>query len=210
MQIQKVLKENSGFTLIELMVVVAIVGVLVALAIPQYAKYQARAHQTEAKTTLGSVYTAEASFTVENNSYSSCLIDIGVATVGAQVFYEAGFASDAQATCGPGANKACASAGWISSGGAAPVFTAVACTAPATDIFTGKPNTTGNGGAVPLQATLPASAACAAAAPYGIGCMSQNSFNIEALGEISKTAGAVNDEWTMDSMKNLVNIKASL
>ena len=80
---------EEGFTLVELMVVVAIVGVLSVIAIPQYTKFTGRARQSEAKSTLGSILTAERAFAVEKSSFSGCLAAVGVAPVG-NTYYATG------------------------------------------------------------------------------------------------------------------------
>ncbi|MBI3179248.1 MAG: prepilin-type N-terminal cleavage/methylation domain-containing protein, partial [Deltaproteobacteria bacterium] len=48
---------SRGFTLIELMIVVAIIGILALIAIPNFMKFQAKAKQSEAKTNLKAYYT---------------------------------------------------------------------------------------------------------------------------------------------------------
>src|SRR5436305_14140195 len=60
------IKGNKGFTLIELMIVVAIIGILAAIAIPNFMTYQAKARQSEAKVVLGGIFTTATSYFAEN------------------------------------------------------------------------------------------------------------------------------------------------
>jgi type IV pilus assembly protein PilA len=51
-------REQKGFTLIELMIVIAIIGILAAIAIPQFVAYRQKSYNTEAKAELKNFYTA--------------------------------------------------------------------------------------------------------------------------------------------------------
>jgi len=65
------IKNNkSGFSLVELMVVVAIIGILATIAVPNFQRFQARAKQTSAKTELSGIYTAQKAFYVEYNTFT--------------------------------------------------------------------------------------------------------------------------------------------
>jgi type IV pilus assembly protein PilA len=67
----KLRQKTKGFTLIELMIVVVIIGILAALAIPNFLRYQAKSKQSEAKTNLGAIYVSETAYYGENDTYGA-------------------------------------------------------------------------------------------------------------------------------------------
>ena len=63
-------KRYHGFSLMEVMIVVVIIGILAALAYPNLEKYLKRARQTEAKTNLSAIYTAQKIYYTLHQSYA--------------------------------------------------------------------------------------------------------------------------------------------
>jgi len=67
------MKKKQSFSLIELMVVIAIAVFLATLAMPNLFRFLAKAKRTEAYMNLGSIYTAQKAYFAEHNRYSSTL-----------------------------------------------------------------------------------------------------------------------------------------
>ncbi len=83
------MKNKKGFTLIELMIVVAIIGILAAIAIPDFLKFQAKAKQSEAKSNLGAIFTTQVAYFGENNTYgggSDCFTYIAWSAEGENLY----------------------------------------------------------------------------------------------------------------------------
>ena len=70
---------NKGFTLIELMVVVAIIGILAAIAIPAYDDYKTKARRADATSMLMELAAMQEQFFMNNRRYTQNFTELGFA-----------------------------------------------------------------------------------------------------------------------------------
>ena len=75
-------KNEKGFTLIELMIVIAIIGILAAIAIPQFNAYRQRSYNSASGSDLRNCATAQEAYFVDEQLYSAAIAQITGATYG--------------------------------------------------------------------------------------------------------------------------------
>jgi prepilin-type N-terminal cleavage/methylation domain-containing protein len=97
------MKTKTGFSMIELLIVIAIIAFLSALTIPSLMKFLARSKRSEAMLTLRSLYLAEKAYHMEHGSYSPNLMGSGQNSVGwkpeGTLLYTYGFPGAEGTTC---------------------------------------------------------------------------------------------------------------
>ncbi len=179
----KSFRKQEGFTLIELMIVVAIIGILAAIAIPNFLTYQMKSRQSEAKTNLQAIRTSEISFQAERGCY------VGAAAEG--VVAPAGLTKTVPVAWGAGLGPAAAGTVWCAGVGAV----AAGNWRDIGFIATGNVNYRYVGDAYQAAAvpvTQAVSCPLAIAVPTGVGALVQNSFIAAALSNLDGDNGVPN------------------
>lgn len=178
----RILTGQKGFSLVELMITVAIIGVLAAIAVPNYMQFQRKARQSEARSTLGGLFEAETAYQSTGSGYTNNLFAMGYIPQGTLI-YDCGYAAGAM-VFGPTdpVNPANGGPGYASLF----VDTRGACAVPNCLI----PAIVGNIGAA---AAAPASVSPVAGGP---------TFTMGCGGNIGLAAV---DTWTINQGKQLIN-----
>ncbi len=188
------------------MIVVTIIGILASVAIPNYQKFQSRARQSEAKVALSGIATTEKAYSVEVNSYSLCLNDIGYIPDNIKRYYMIGFqAAVTGASCGPAGLAATCLYTWdpniVQTATSGVACQPLAATSP---YFSSYPSpyvqylaTNSAGGVVAVNGNLPTTA------------FTRTSFTAGAGGQISSNS-TLYDQWTLTDQGQLANVTPGL
>ncbi len=77
MKVVRLIKTQSGFSLLELMTVVMIIGILTMIVLPNYHRFHAKARASESRSQLAALFSAEKAFQAEWNSYHTDAANVG-------------------------------------------------------------------------------------------------------------------------------------
>ena len=228
---------QRGFSLVELMVVVAIIGILASIAIPNYQKFRRKAQQSGAKSALSGIFTAERTFTAEWSFGATDFGQIGYQQEGTNL-YNVGWETNAKdgdwnatnnATAGKGAKHPAYNGPQPAStpetktggalGGAIPLTTATgfkscaiatgtACTGTNVTCSLNTGKTACVDSATVTNCTCPTSPISGLTVP-GNGA-TRTAVDTFTIGAAANIGGTKDDLWTMDQSKNLENVQSGL
>ncbi len=182
---RKIKKLNQkGFSLIELMVVVAIIAILSTIAIPAYQSFQIKARQKEAQSSLGAYFIAAQASKVEHGGHAGNFVAIGFNPAGQLKYRITAVDNSTNVQIGTGPNEvAC-------------IVTNVTCTG-----F--KPAWTELGGSETNKKV-----GCEAPkGPLLVAEVTSDAFKVLASGVINPRAGKLVDTWGINEVKTLVNLQ---
>lgn len=74
-----IMKKNQGFTLIELMITIAIIGIISAIALPSYSSYMKKSRRADAKVGLSKIADKQERYYLQRNTYATSTADLGLA-----------------------------------------------------------------------------------------------------------------------------------
>lgn len=120
------LRSQAGFSLVELMVVVAIIGVLAAMSAGQVQRQIAKARQSEAKTNLGTLWSALEAFKAEFNSYTTDF-QANKLSYSGKLYYHVGFSANHVASAGLGGYSGASSTAAYNTAQNSATITCVGC-----------------------------------------------------------------------------------
>ena len=185
---------NRGFSLIELMIVVGIISILSAIAIPNFQRFQMKSRQSEAKNAMAAVYQAEKAFHQEWGQYFGDWRDIGYAPEGVMKYY-------IRTTNAAGSNSPGATSGYMGPAGqaAAPTYT------NSTNYCVGPGGVVQNFSVCSIDGDFQVAAAQAAATAQTV-TLSNFAFQAAAGTDLDRGRDATYDVWTIDHNKSLVNL----
>ena len=82
-------QNNSGFTLMELMIVIVVVSILAAIAVPSYQDYVTRSRRSDAKAGITEVQLAEEKWRANNTAYTTAIVaDLGLTIDSPDDYYD--------------------------------------------------------------------------------------------------------------------------